>query len=183
MSVKTLFVSPSIFRKMSLMYGKEKSDEHEFGESVLASIRRRPTHPLTKTKCADSADVGFISFFNRLPPKRADTVRLFDRREFFSAHGPDAQYIATHVFHTNSVLKQLGSAGKGGLPSVTLSVNAAKTFLRDALTAKQLKVEIWAPEPGQGKKATKFRLEKEVSLGGVLLGNIAGAEWNGGLFS
>lgn len=61
------------------------------------------------------------------------------------------------------MLKQLGSAGKGGLPSVTLTVNAAKTFLRDALTAKQLKVEIWAPEPGQGKKATKFKLEKEVS--------------------
>jgi DNA mismatch repair protein MSH2 len=35
-------------------------------------------------------------------------------------------------------------------------------LLRDALTSKQLKVEIWVPEAGQGKKCAKFRLDKEV---------------------
>lgn len=40
----------------------------------------------------------------------------------------------------------------------------AKSFLRDALTARQLKVEIWVPEGGQGKKATKFKLDKEVCM-------------------
>ncbi len=78
-------------------------------------------------------------------------------------HGPDALYVATHVFRTNSVIKYLG--GRAGLPSVTLSESLAKSFLRDALTSKQLKVEIWAPEAGQGKKATKFVLDKEVRLG------------------
>ncbi|THH09566.1 hypothetical protein EW145_g1915 [Phellinidium pouzarii] len=130
---------------MSLMYGKEKNVDHEF----------------------DQADVGFLTFFSRLPPKRADTIRLFDRRDFFSAHGADAQYIAAHVFHTQSVIKHLGSAAKGGLPSVTLSNNVATAFLRDALTARQLRVEIWAPEPGQGKKTAKFRLEKEASPGNL----------------
>ena len=43
-----------------------------------------------------------------------------------------------------------------------MSNNVATAFLRDALTARQLKIEIWAPEPGSGKKAAKFRLEKEV---------------------
>ena len=71
-------------------------------------------------------------------------------------------YIAMHVFRTQSVLKYLGSGGKaGGLPSVTLSNNVATAFLRDALTALQLRIEIWAPEGGS-KKATKFKLEKEV---------------------
>jgi hypothetical protein len=47
---------------------------------------------------------------------------------------------------------------------VTLSETVAKTFLRDALTSKQLRVEIWKPESGQGRKASKFKLETEVKL-------------------
>jgi len=38
----------------------------------------------------------------------------------------------------------------------------AHVLLREALTSKQLRIEIWAPEPGQGKKCVKFRLDKEV---------------------
>lgn len=96
-----------------------------------------------------------------MAPKRADTIRLFDRGDFFSAHGDDALYIAMQVFRTQSVLKYLGSGGKaGGLPSVTLSKNVAMAFLRDALTALQLRVEIWLSEGG--KKGGKFKLDKEV---------------------
>lgn len=36
-------------------------------------------------------------------------------------------------------------------------------LLREALTTKQLRVEIWVPEAGQGKKCAKFKLDKEVS--------------------
>ncbi|KAI0635322.1 DNA mismatch repair protein [Trametes polyzona] len=131
---------------MSLMYGKEKDAEYEIDNS---------SHP------------GFCSFFAKLPPKSPDTgtVRLFYRNEYYSVHGPDALYVATHVFRTNSVIKYLG--GRAGLPSVTLSESLAKSFLRDALTSKQLKVEIWVPEAGQGKKATKFVLDKEASPGNL----------------
>ena len=120
--------------------------------------------PLIPTHNLDNAgNIGFISFFNQLPQKRADTIRLFDRKDFYSLHGPDAQYVATHVFRTNSVIKHLGGAGKAGLPSVTMSVNVAKAFLRDALTARQMRVEIWVPEGGgTGKKGSKFKLDKEV---------------------
>lgn len=45
---------------------------------------------------------------------------------------------------------------------MNLTESVAKTLLREALTAKQLKVEIWVPEAGQGKKATRFKLDKEV---------------------
>jgi len=63
------------------------------------------------------------------------------------------------------VLKYLGAGGRAaGLPSVSLSASVAKTFLRDALTSKQLKIEIWTPEPGQGRKAVKFKLDKEVGV-------------------
>ncbi|CCL99791.1 uncharacterized protein FIBRA_01813 [Fibroporia radiculosa] len=133
---------------MSLMYGKEKDADHEIDNT---------SHP------------GFIKFFAGLPPKSPETgtVRLFFRNEYYSAHGPDALYVASHVFRTNSVVKYLGAGGKSGLPSVTMTESLAKQFLREALTAKQLKVEIWGPEAGQGKKATKFKLDKEASPGNL----------------
>ena len=109
--------------KMSLMYGKEKNENHEYGASsafllIVPSL-------IHTNKRAEQADVGFISFFHKLPPKRPDTIRLFDRREFYSAHGDDALYIANQVFRTQSILKYLGAGGKsgGGLPSVNLSQN------------------------------------------------------------
>jgi len=112
------------------------------------------------------SDPGFVTFFSQLPKKSPETgtIRLFDRTDYYSVHGPDAHYVATHVFRTNSVLKYLGAGGKaGGLPSVTLSHTLAHSFLRDALTSKQLRVEIWVPAPGQGRKASKFVVEKEAS--------------------
>lgn len=72
--------------------------------------------------------------------------------------------MAQHVFHTNSVIKYLGAGGPSArLPSVALKTTVAHVLLREALTSKQLRIEIWAPQPGQGKKSVKFRLDKEVS--------------------
>ncbi|KAJ3492212.1 hypothetical protein NLI96_g140 [Meripilus lineatus] len=133
---------------MALMYGKEKDADYEIDNS---------SHP------------GFCKFFAGLERKSPETgtIRLFDRSEYYSLHGPDALYVAANLYRTNTVIKYLGPGGKSGLPSVTLSSNSAKTFLREALTAKQLKVEIWVPDAGQGKKATRFRLDKEASPGNL----------------
>ncbi|KAI6001586.1 DNA mismatch repair protein [Pisolithus orientalis] len=103
-----------------------------------------------------ASDPGFVSFFSKLPKKSP------------AGDGVNAHFVATHVFRTNSVLKYLGAGGKaGGLPSVTLSCTLGHQFLREALTVKQLRVEIWAPAPGQGKKAAKFVLHKEASPGNL----------------
>ncbi|KAI0797257.1 DNA mismatch repair protein [Irpex lacteus] len=133
---------------MALMYGKEKDADYEIDNA---------SHP------------GFCSFFAKLPAKSPETgtIRLFNRGDYYSVHGPDAHYIATHVYHTNTVIKYLGAGGKAGLASVTLSTNSAKTFLREALTTRQLKIEIYVPEAGQGKRATKFVLDKEASPGNL----------------
>lgn len=134
---------------MSLMYGKEKDADHDL---------------------AHASDPGFVAFFSKLPkksPTEDGVVRLFDRGDFYSVHGQDAHYVAAHVFRTNSVLKYLGAGGKaGGLPSVTLNYTLGHQFLREALTVKQLRVEIWVPAPGQGRKVAKFVLQKEVSTTG-----------------
>ncbi|KAH9974037.1 DNA mismatch repair protein [Lactifluus volemus] len=88
------------------------------------------------------------------------TLQLQQRR-FLQRTWPDALYVAQHVYHTNSVLKYLGSGGKtAGLPSVTLRPT-------EVLTSRQLKVEIWVPEAGHGKKVSKFKLDKELRQFGV----------------
>ncbi|EPS97986.1 hypothetical protein FOMPIDRAFT_1127467 [Fomitopsis schrenkii] len=133
---------------MALMYGKEKDADHD---------------------TESSSNPGFISFFAKLPSKSPEngTLRLFFRGDYYSAHGPDALYVATHLFRTNTVLKYWGPGGKNGLPTVHMNEGQAKGFLREALTARQLKVEIWVPEAGQGKRATKFKLDKEASPGNL----------------
>ncbi|PPQ85022.1 hypothetical protein CVT25_010411 [Psilocybe cyanescens] len=136
---------------MSQMYGNGKETEQD----------------------ADQVDPGFISFFTKLPSKSPEmgTLRLFLRTsndQYYAAYGPDAFYVAQDVYHTNSVIKYLGAGGRSsGLASVTLKVSVAHTLLRDALTSKQLRVEIWIPEAGQGKKCIKFRLDKEASPGNL----------------
>ena len=89
-------------------------------------------------------DDGFVSYFRRLPPAVPGTVRLFDRQDFYAVYGDDAVRVADIVFKTQSVVRQLGSKASP-LASCTLNMASAKAFLRDALTARQLRIEIWAP--------------------------------------
>lgn len=87
--------------------------------------------------------------------------------EYYSAHGQDALYIARHVYRTNSVLKYLGpkKGNDTGLASCTLSQAVAVSFMRDALTAKQLRIEIWSKEANKGNSA--WRLDKSASPGNL----------------
>ncbi|KAG7086447.1 hypothetical protein E1B28_002400 [Marasmius oreades] len=135
------------------MYGKEKSQDANTDQNT---------------------DPGFITFFGKLPEKSPETgtLRLFHRYQgsdsWYAVYGPDALYVAQHIYHTNSVIKYLGFGGRdAGLPSVTLKTSMAQQLLREALTIKQLRVEIWEPESGQGKKVNKFKLEKEASPGNL----------------
>lgn len=124
----------------------------------------------------DSAlETSFCQFVEtKMPPRLPGTVRLFERNggEYFSAHGEDALLIATTVYKTTNVLKFLGAtATKKGLPSLTLSLTLAKGFLREALTAKQMRVEIWEPESGGGGSgrhvSTRWKLGREASPGNL----------------
>ena len=40
---------------------------------------------------------GFCKFFRNLPAKNEDTIRIFDRGDYYSAHGEDAVFIANTV--------------------------------------------------------------------------------------
>nr|XP_019008106.1 DNA mismatch repair protein MSH2 [Kwoniella pini CBS 10737]OCF46887.1 DNA mismatch repair protein MSH2 [Kwoniella pini CBS 10737] len=105
-------------------------------------------------------------------------IRLFDRGDYYSAHGKDAIHIANEIFRTTTVLKYLGSGkpststsqASRGLASVTISPSLTKQFLRDALTIKQMRIEIYVPEervPGR-KDNTRWVSNKVASPGNLI---------------
>ncbi|GFS40734.1 MUTS homolog 2 [Actinidia rufa] len=74
---------------------------------------------------------GFLSFFKTLP-RDPRAVRFFDRRDYYTAHGENAIFIATTYYHTTTALRQLGS-GSDAISSVSASRNMFETIARDLL--------------------------------------------------
>ncbi|VVA21426.1 PREDICTED: DNA mismatch repair [Prunus dulcis] len=74
---------------------------------------------------------GFLSFFKTLPHDPRP-IRLFDRRDYYTAHGENATFIAKTYYRTTTALRQLGS-GLDGLSSVSVSKNMFETIARDLL--------------------------------------------------
>ncbi|KAF2640358.1 DNA mismatch repair protein [Massarina eburnea CBS 473.64] len=101
----------------------------------------------------------FCRFFRKLP-QIDDTIRIFDRGDWYSAHGEDAKYIAHNVYKTTAVLRSLG--GKPGLESVTMTTMVYRNFLRDALFKLSKRVEIW-----QTSGRSVFKLAKQASPGNL----------------
>lgn len=102
---------------------------------------------------------GFIQTFRGLSAKDEDTVRIFDRGDYFTAHGDDAEFIARNQYKTTSVLKTLGK----DLPSVTLSHTVFRGFLREALFRLGKRIEVWESTKGKNK----WELVKQASPGNL----------------
>ncbi|GIJ87608.1 mutS-like protein [Aspergillus pseudoviridinutans] len=110
-------------------------------------------------------EVGFIRFYHSLSSDGNDeTIRVFDRGDWYSAHGTEAEYIARTVYKTTSVLRNLGRSETGGLPSVTMSVTVFRNFLREALFKLNKRVEIWG-SVGAGRG--QWKLMKQASPGNL----------------
>ena len=86
---------------------------------------------------------GFIRFFKSLPKVGDDTVRIFDRGDWYTSHGNDANFIAKTVYKTTSVVRQLGRNDHTGLPSVTMTMTVFRQFLRESLLKLGKRIEIW----------------------------------------
>ena len=86
---------------------------------------------------------GFIRQYRALPVKDdSTTIRIFERGDWYTAHGPDAEFIARVVYKTTAVIRNLGRS-ENALPSVTMTITAFRNFLRDALFKLRKRVEIW----------------------------------------
>ena len=119
---------------------------------------------------------GFIRFFRSLPAKDdSTTIRVFDRGDWYTAHGSDADFIARNVYKTTAVIRNLGRSDNG-LPSVTLTVTVFRNFLREALFRLGKRVEIWENAGRgswtRGKQASPGNLQAvEEELGAHLGGS------------
>ncbi|PYH80019.1 hypothetical protein BO82DRAFT_375896 [Aspergillus uvarum CBS 121591] len=120
-------------------------------------------------------EVGFIRFYRSISDNtntntntngnnNNDTIRIFDRGDWYSAHGTEAEFIARTVYKTTSVLRNLGRSETGGLPSVTMSVTVFRNFLREALFRLNKRVEIWA---ATGRGPGSWKLAKQASPGNL----------------
>lgn len=106
-------------------------------------------------------EVGFIRAFNQLEAnKNVDTVRVFDRGDFLSAHGDDALLIARVQYKTTSVLKTLGR--NPGVPSVTMTHTAYRNFLREAIFRMGKRVEVL-----QSSGRNNWKVVKQASPGNL----------------
>lgn len=121
-------------------------------------------------KFSDKGDeVSFLTFHKALPAKIPSLIRLFERSDYYTAHGEDALHIAQSVYRTTSVVKYLGNQGSG-LASVTLSKAVFQNFIKDALLTKGLRIEIYT---NQGKT---WKITRKASPGNLqdveeILGN------------
>ncbi|KAL5594325.1 hypothetical protein BROUX41_001267 [Berkeleyomyces rouxiae] len=106
---------------------------------------------------------GFIKFFKSLPESDDETIRIFDRSDFYTAHGPNAIFIAKTVYKSTSVIRQLGRSDESGLPSVTLSQTVYRQFLREALFKLGKRIEIWASPNGR----MNWKMVKQASPGNL----------------
>ncbi|KAI9728251.1 MAG: MutS-like protein [Cirrosporium novae-zelandiae] len=99
-------------------------------------------------------EVGFIRFFKNLPVVNDETIRIFDRGDWYTAHGDDAAFIARTVYKTTSVLRQLGRHDNS-LPSVTMTMTVYRNFLREALFRLGKRIEVWESTGRMNWKVTK----------------------------
>ncbi|XP_027918248.1 DNA mismatch repair protein MSH2 [Vigna unguiculata] len=89
------------------------------------------TNKLPELKLDSKQAQGFLSFFKTLPDDPR-AIRLFDRRDYYTAHGDNATFIAKTYYHTTTAMRQLGN-GSNALSSVTVSRNMFETIARDLL--------------------------------------------------
>ncbi|KAK4664978.1 MSH2 protein [Podospora pseudopauciseta] len=106
---------------------------------------------------------GFIRYYKSLPKVDEDVIRIFDRGDWYTAHGEDANFIARTVYKTTSVVRQLGKNDHTGLPSVTMTVTVFRQFLREALYKLGKRIEIYASPNGR----MNWKIVKQASPGNL----------------
>lgn len=82
----------------------------------------------------------FVEFYQKLGPKPSTTIRLFDRKDFFTFHGVDAVFIAKEIIRTQTIIKYISPLH---IPSIALNINKLEMILKELLLIRHYRVEIY----------------------------------------
>ena len=91
-----------------------------------------------------SAQRGFLKFHAQLAKKQSTTVRIFERGEFYSVHGEDAELASKLIFKTTNCIKLMTSDGLEPLKYVSISKPHFDTFIRELLLVRSYRVEVYS---------------------------------------
>ncbi|GAB0099393.1 DNA mismatch repair protein spellchecker 1 [Sergentomyia squamirostris] len=100
--------------------------------------------------------------------KPKTTVRIFDRNDFYSLHGQDAELAARMVFKSTAGIKIMSVPGDDGdieLPYTVLSKNNYENFVRELLLVKNYRLELYS---NKGGSKNDWKLEITGSPGNVI---------------
>ncbi|XP_063702995.1 DNA mismatch repair protein spellchecker 1 [Culicoides brevitarsis] len=115
----------------------------------------------------DEAGVkAFHKFYKSLGDKPKTTVRFFDRSEFYTVHGEDAEFAAKVVFKSTAALKKAEISPDVLLTYVTLSKMNFEEFARHLLIVLHHRVEVYTSKGGA--KNQEWNLEYRGSPGNLL---------------
>lgn len=99
--------------------------------------------------------------------KPKTTVRFFDRSEYYTVHGEDAEFAAKAVFKSTAAMKTVKvSEPEETLSYVTLSKTNFEEFARHLLIVLHHRVEVYVTK-GTGKNQ-EWKLEYRGSPGNLL---------------
>lgn len=94
-------------------------------------------------------------------------MRFFDRSDYYSCHGSDAEFVAKCVFKSTNVVKIMAPAGSDQeVPYVVLSKNNFESFVRDLLLVRNYRVEVYTNK-GPMKTSNDWVLEFKGSPGNL----------------
>ncbi|XP_022652038.1 DNA mismatch repair protein Msh2-like isoform X2 [Varroa jacobsoni] len=88
-------------------------------------------------------DTNFIKFYGNLPSKPATTIRLFQRKNYYTVHDDDASLASAQLLKVSIVQIQ-------GIPSAWISQKNYEKFLRFLLLAKAYRVEVYSLDAASG---------------------------------
>jgi DNA mismatch repair protein MSH2 len=126
---------------MKRSFGETKAgaDAEEDGDEATSGATLVSQAPEVDSKQQHS----FLTFYKGLAQVEG-LIRFFDRKGYYSVHGPEALYVAQELFRTSSCIKQWECGSNGTVPCVWVSTSNFESFARELLLQRGHRVEVWA---------------------------------------
>lgn len=108
-----------------------------------------------------------MNYLSGLDEKPTTTVRIYDRGEYYSVHGEDAELAAKVVFKSTTIVKLMdpNNDKSSAVKYVTLSKNNFEVLIRDLLLVRNYRVEVFV---SKNTKGTDWKVEYKGSPGNLL---------------